>query len=582
MAIVIRKKAKAPPPEPLVSRPRRSGRITIRKRRPSDCTRDIACAPVNPFPEIPDPFGHGQRAVDFLRGLKHPKSRLPGQAFQLDPWQEKIVRQIYGPCDKFGNRIIQSVVIMVPRGNRKTSLAAALTLLHTIGPEAVPGGEVLLAAADQKQAKIGLQEAIGLIQAGEHDLWRKGQGNVRFDAASQIKLQEYKNRISFPNGSWLEALSNDAGTQHGRTPVFALCDEIHAWRKRDLWDVIDTGLAKVDNSLRVTITTAGRGQENVAFQVIDYARRVARGEIDDPSTLAVLYETPADADWQDESLWHLANPGLAHGYPSLSGLRRIARAAANSPADRDAFRQLHLNVWLGHSSTPFVDMPIYDIGASAFDVAELEGEPCWLGVDLSSNSDLTVIVAAWRDGNGGYIVHPWFFCPEDNLQRRADRDGVPYPYWAEQGFIEPTPGNVVDFRHVEDTIRYLCERFDVREIAFDPHLARNMLNNLLEDGFPAVEMRQGWITMAPAIKELERAIIAGKFLHGGHPVLRWNFDNIAVETDKAGNKSFHKGKSRDRIDGAVAAAMAVARASTGEDTRSVYETDDRADGLLIF
>ena len=116
-------------------------------------------------------------------------------------------------------------------------------------------------------------------------------------------------------------------------------------------------------------------------------------------------------------------------------------------------------------------------------------------------------------------------------------------------------------------------RHALREIAFDPHLARSMIANLLEDGYPAVEMRQGWVTMAPAIKELERAIIGGQFSHGGHPVLRWNFDNVAVETDKAGNKSFHKGKSRDRIDGAQASAMAVARAQAGGDDRSVYQDE---------
>lgn len=191
-------------------------------------------------------------------------------------------------------------------------------------------------------------------------------------------------------------------------------------------------------------------------------------------------------------------------------------------------------------------MDVYDRGKAPIDDAGLEGRPCWLGVDLSSTTDLTAIVAAWRDDAEGYIVKPWFFCPADNLRARADRDGVPYPLWAEQDFIAPTSGNVVDFRHVETVIRDLCQRFDVREIAFDPHLARNMIANLLDDGYPAVEMRQGWVTMAPAIKELERAIIAGRFQHGGHPVLRWNFENIAVETDKAGNKSFHKGKSRDR------------------------------------
>ncbi|WP_320199878.1 terminase large subunit [Agrobacterium sp. rho-13.3] len=547
------------------------------------CATEITSSKTyNPFPEIPDPLGYGQRAVDFLRSLKHPKSKLPDRAFQLDPWQERIVRQIYGPCDENGNRTIKQATILLPRGNRKTSLGAALALLHTMGPEAVPGGEVLTAAADRKQAKLAFTEAESIIRSGSEDLWRKGQGTRRFDAGNTIKVQEYKNRLTFPNGSFLESLSNDAGTQHGRTPVFALVDEIHAHKKRDLWDVIRTGLVKVPNSLCIVITTAGRGQENIGHEVIQYARDVAAGKVYDPATLPILFETSPDADWQDEEVWKAANPGLIHGYPDIGGLRQLAREAAQRPADREAFRQLHLNVWLGHSSDPFVEMSIYDKGAAAFDISELEHEPCWLAVDLSSNSDLTVIVAAWRDGEDGYFVYPWYFCPADNLYRRAERDNVPYPTWADEGYIEPTNGNVVDFRAVEDTIREICERFQVREIAFDPHLARNMLNNLLEDGYPAIEMRQGWVTMAPAIKELERAIIAGRLRHGGHPVLRWNFDNIAVETDKAGNKSFHKGKSRDKIDGAVAAAMAVARASTGEDTRSIYDSEERSDGLLIF
>lgn len=524
-------------------------------------------------PTIPDPLGYGQRAVDYLRSLRHPKSRLPGQAFQLDPWQEDIVRRIYGPVDENGNRIVQNAVILIGRGNRKTSLAAALALLHTDGPEAMPAGEVIFAAADQKQARIGHAEVEGIILASEKPVWRKGSVRERYDEETHIKFQTHVNRITFPNRSWMEALSNDAGTQHGRTPVLAISDEIHAWKKRDLWDVIRTGLVKVPNSLSVVITTAGRGQDNIAFEVVDYARKVARGDIVDPAWLPILFEIPADADWKDESLWPLANPGLAHGYPNIKGLRQLAKEAEHKPADRDAFRNLHLNQWLDYSETPFVEMPVYDEGAGAVDLDDKEStqEPCWLGIDLSSNSDLTAIVAAWGDYENGYEVQPWFFCPEDNLRRRAERDGVPYPTWAEDGLIEPTPGNVVDFRMVEQFIEDLAARFNVMEMAFDPHLARVMMASLQDKGLPVVEMRQGWVTMAPAVKELERAIIGRRFRHGGHPILRWHFSNIAVETDKAGNQSFHKGKSKDRIDGAVACAMAVGRAMAGDSNRSSYD-----------
>ncbi|WP_062208043.1 terminase large subunit [Aureimonas sp. AU12] len=521
--------------------------------------------------EIPDPFGYGERAVQFLRGLKHPKSRLPGRAFDLPHWQERIVRKIYGPCDENGRRIARTVVILLPRGNRKTSLGAALALLHTIGFEKLAGGQALCAASDRKQALIAYEEAVGILNQ-----------DPRF--AAVLSFQAYKNRIVHAkSGAALEAISADAGTQHGRTPTFALADELHAWKNRDLWDVIRTGLVKVAGSLMVVITTAGRGQENIAWDIVDYARKVQAGEIDDPSYVPVIFETAKNADWQDEAVWRAVNPGLVDGFPDIEGLRALAREAKNRPGDREAFRQLHLNVWLDHSAEPFVDMDVYDQGAARIDLAALAGRPCWLGVDLSSNSDLTAIVAAFRDDADGFVVVPWFFCPADNLRRRSELDGVPYTTWATERHIIPTPGNVVDFRRVEDEIRDLCDRFDVREIAFDPHLARNMLNNLLEDGFPAVEMRQGWVTMAPAVKELERAIVGGGFQHGGHPVLRWNFQNISVETDKAGNRMFHKGKSRDRIDGAVAAAMAVARAAAGDDDRSVYsDFGARPEGLLVF
>lgn len=553
--------------------------IVIRKKKASaiNCT--------NPSPEIEDTFGYGQRAVDFLRSLKHPKSRLPGQAFQLDPWQEEIVRRIYGPCDEFGNRIVSDVVILIGRGNRKTSLGAALALLHTMGPEAVPGGEAIFAAGDRKQARIAYSEALGILHAGDENLWKKGQANRATDPKTTIRLQDYRNTIQFPNGSFLEALSNDSGTQHGRTPVFALCDEIHSWKKRDLWDVIGTGLAKTENSLRITITTGGRGQDNIGYEVIERARKIARGEIIDPGTLAFLYEAPPDADWRDEQVWHLANPGLPYGYPSLKRLRQEAREAEDSPGVRDAFKQLHLNMWLDKSASPFLEMSIYDKGSDPIDLDALDGAPCWLGVDLGSTDDLSAVVAAFRDPehDEGYIVLPFFFMPADNLEKREAQSGFPYVHHVEEGRIITTAGNVTDYRVIEDCIRDLCERFEVREIAFDPHYAGMLMNNLLEDGYPAIAFRQGWATMGPAIKELERAILAARFRHGGHPVLRWNFANIAIQDDGKGNKSFNKSKSTDKIDGAVAAAMAVARAAAGEgSTRSIFDDPSVSAADLVW
>lgn len=509
--------------------------------------------------EIPDPFGYGERAVTFLRNLKHPKSTARGRAFRLDPWMERIIRKIYGPRHEDGTRIVKTVFAMIPRGNRKTTLGAALTLLHSIGPEKTPGGQIVCAAADQKQARIAFEEAVNVI--------REDRRLVKL-----VDIADYRNRFKdIRTGSLVEAISADAKTQHGRTPTFTLMDELHAWPKRDLWEALKTGLLKTPGALNVIITTAGRGQDNIAHEQYAYARKVALGEIDDPATLPILFEAPADCDWRDEEIWHRVNPGLRYGYPDLASMRQYAREGENRPGDRESFRQLNLNIWLDHSTDPFVDMATYDQGSDAIDLEALTGAPCWVGVDMSATTDLTAVVAAFRDGAGGYVVLPHFFCPAENLRARGERDGVPYPQWAKEGFITATPGNAIDYAAVTQHIRDLCQRFDVRELAFDVAYAQPVMGPLLEEGYPVVTMRQGWVTQSPALNELERAIVSGGFQHGGHPVLRWCFANVAIHKDSAGNRTMHKGKSTDRIDGAVATWMAVSRAATGDDQRSLYD-----------
>lgn len=530
--------------------------------------------------EIEDPFGYGERAVDFLRRLKHPKSA--SGSFDLPRHWERIVRRIYGPSFPDGRRQVRTVFALLPRGARKTTLGAGLALLHTAGWERKPSGQAMVAASAEEDAAISYEEAVGIIKETD---WL---GENRFKLNESTFILEHK-----LSGAKFRALASGGKGKLGKTPQFVLADELIAWegdRSRKTWQALRTGMNKAKGALLVIITQAGRGQENIAFDLLGYARKVQSGEVEDPSFLPILFETdPAEKskwegddveefeDWEDERLWHFMNPGLEFGYPDIDGLRDYAREGRERPAERDAFRQYHLNTWLDYSASPFVSMPIYDEGGK-FDIMsdlerfEAEQTPCYLGVDLSSTSDLTAVVAAWGDRESGYVVHPWFFLPRDNILRKAGQDGVNYAVWEEQGLITLTEGNVVDFHAVEAAIEEICARFNVREIAFDPHFARNSLNNLQDKGLPVVEFRQGWVSMSPAINELERAILARQFQHGGHPILRWHFDNIAIRTDTAGNRSFHKGKSKDRIDGAVATAMAVARCAAGETNISSYDT----------
>jgi len=192
---------------------------------------------------------------------------------------------------------------------------------------------------------------------------------------------------------------------------------------------------------------------------------------------------------------------------------------------------------------------------------------------MAINGDLSAIVAAWRHDDGRITIAPWFFVPGDDLMGRAQRDGVPYERWRDEGHVIVTEGPIIDPGTVEDHIRELCARFDVRQIAFDPHLARTTMQRLYDDGLPAVDMRQNITTMGPAIGTLERFVNGRLLRHGGHPVLRHHFDSVVASRNDTGLVRMHKGKKTDRIDGAVAAAMAVARAADNDNRRSIHDMD---------
>lgn len=513
---------------------------------------------------IDDPLGHGERAVRFLRMLRHPASKAPKNAFQLTAWQERIVRRIYGPRNPDGTMIVKTVLLFLPRGNRKTSLAAALALLHTIGPEAEAGGQAIFAAKDSDQAKIGFDEAVGIIREDK-----------RLKAATKIYGSKTGKRLidCAAKQARLEVMSSDGGKAHGLSPTFILADELHVWKGRELWEALKSSRVK-KRPLTVICTTAGAGQENLLYDEYLNACKVAIGEKNNPSYLPILFMAEPGDNWEDPATWHKANPGLADGFISIDELRDLVADARDRPQERHAFLQYNLNVWQAASREPLFSMAAYDAGRDPnFDLADLEGLPAYLGVDMSVNGDLTAVVGAWRHNDGRIFTHPWFFVPGDELRERGIRDGVPYERWRDDKFIIAVDGPVIQPEAVEAHIRELCARFDVREIAFDPHLARMTMQRLHDDGLPAIEMRQGPLTMGPAIGHLERTVNGFSIRHNGHPILRHHFDIVVASRNDTGLVRMHKGKKTDRIDGAVAAAMAIARAVANDNAPTLHELD---------
>ncbi|WP_020185061.1 terminase TerL endonuclease subunit [Methylopila sp. 73B] len=520
---------------------------------------------------IDDPLGHGERAVRFLRALTHAGT---GKPFQLDPWQERLVRMIYGPRWHDGTRKYTRVYAMIPRGARKTGLGAGLAMLHTIGPERIPFGQVHLAACNRKQSKIPFREAQGFVMADR-----------RLD--KHVKVRDSQNKITHRKSqATLEAISADAATANGLTSKFVLFDEVHAWRDRRLYDTLVTGLGKTSETLGVVISQAGTGEGNLAHDIFSAARRITDDPDSEPRSLPVIFETLPGDDWRDERVWHVVNPGLActPPYPNLEAMRQEAREAETRPDCRIRFQNDRLNIWLDRATSPFVEMATWNAAAND-NLGEPAG-PVWLGVDLSASGDLTSIVMAWRDPEveGGVYVRPFFFCPAEALGRREEVSGVPYVRWAAENLLTPTPGEVVDLNVIEAAIRNLCDRYDVAEIAFDPALSHGLMGRLSDEGLPVIAFRQGALTMMPAIATAERLINGRKLRHPGHPILDWNLGNIEVETNPLGHMvRFRKPSRHACIDGAVAMTMAVHRCANGEDGKSIYEDETkRPDGPLVL
>ncbi|MBN7759998.1 terminase large subunit [Nitratireductor aquibiodomus] len=513
---------------------------------------------------IPDPHGKGEAAVRFIKALKHPKSKLPGQAFDLSPWQERIVRKVYGDTLSDGTRRVNELFLMVGRGNRKTSLMAACLMLHLVGPERRPGSTIASIANSREQAGLTFKEMAGICRATPRIL-------------EAVRIQDTEKRITYrKHDIAYEALSSDAKNAHGRTDVCAFWDEGHAEKKEDLLEAVETGLNKSDNTLLLSASTAGIGRIGPFWNKYEHARKITDGRVQDETFLPILFEAPADVDWRSDDWLYATNPGLQHGYPNIKKLKRYRERCEHSPAERESFKRLHLSVYLDGAANPEWDLAIWDENGAQYDLEALRGRKAWLAVDLSKRIDLsavaTVIELDSDDGEPRYALHVIGFSPEAQLRKRADNDSAPYPLWADQGWLTVCPGDIVDRVIVEEHIREIGDMFDVQEVAFDVALARELMENLESSGVPVTAFPQTLMNFAKPVDTFEDLFLNRRLSHGGNPLLRWAVGNTVMMRDQNDNRRPNKARAADRIDPAVAAIMAVSRAAQGASGRSSYDT----------
>lgn len=507
------------------------------------------------------------RAVTFIENLCHTKGKWAGTPFWLLPWQEQLIRDIFGIVKPDGNRQFRTAFVEICKKVGKSELAAAVAL-YLLYADNEPSAEVYGAAADRQQASIVFDVAKQMVEMSPALMKRS-------------KLMGATKRIvNYGNAGYYQVLSAEVGGKHGFSVSGLVFDEIHTQPNRQLYDVLTKGSSDArQNPLHFIITTAGNDRHSIAYELHTKAVDILEGRRVDPTFYPVVYGLKDDDDWEDEANWYKVNPSLGYTV-DIERLRDAYREAKQNPADEVTFKWLRCNMWVS-STVAWIPDAIYMRGNESIEAASLEGRDCYAGLDLSSTGDITALVLIFppRGKNEKYVLLPYFWIPEETIPRRVKANSVPYDIWEKQGYIMATEGNVIHYNFIEKFIMDLAEKYHILEIAVDRWNATQMIQNLEGEGFTIIPFGQGFSSMSAPTKEFYRLLMEGRIIHGGNPVLRWMAGNVVIDTDPAGNIKVTKAKSKEKIDGIVAAIMALDRCIRQEgQSGSVY--DER--GLLVF
>ena len=522
---------------------------------------------------------YDQRRADFAVGffhkyLSHTTAEWNGKSFTLLPWQEQIVRDLFGIINKeTGYRQFKTAYIEIPKKNGKSELAAGIALYMLLA-DGEAGAEVYSCAYDTNQAMIVFNTACEMV-------------NRCADFRKITHIVKSTHRIISPrSNSFYRVISSMTNAKQGFNISGLIFDELQAQKTRDLFDTLTkfTGDAR-RQPLYFIITTAGRDKTSICYEMHVKAKDVISGAKIDPSFYPLVYGIEEDEDWNDPEVWKRCNPSLGE-IIRMEDVQAAYEQAKLYPADEMHFRQFRLNEWC-NADIRWMNMQKWDAcGEDELNLDLYEGYDCYCGLDLSSTSDLTALALVFPPRYDGdrFTVIPYFWLPENTIDFRSRRDHVPYQSWIHSGVFETTEGDVVDYDAIERKIAELSERFHICEIAYDRYGAEKIRRDLEElgadHGFEVFPFGQGFLGMSPPSKDLFQFVMEGKIRHGRHPVLDWNMKNVVIEVDAAGNIKPSKKKSTEKIDGVVAMVMGLARATLHGSSESESVYDKR--GLLFF
>ncbi len=505
----------------------------------------------------------GDRIVSIFSGiLRHTKGRWANKPFLLDPWQEfEIVRPLLATVewrDEFQvwARRYRVAWLELARKNGKSELLAALALI-LLGADGEGGAEVYGAAKDREQAGIVFNVAARMVELSPV-------------LSKRLRVYRQTKRIvDRATDSWYQVVAADAAGNLGHNPHGIIFDEIITQPNAELWNALRTGMGARVQPLLIAATTAGNDPKSFAALEHEYSEAVVHDPQRDPRRFVFMRNTPKDTDWRDESVWPIANPALG-SFLDIEALRDEAREAELAPRKQNAFRQFRLNEWV-QQATRWLDLAAWDATAGMVVEDKLEGRECFGGLDLSATQDVTALCWDFPSADGSHDALWRFWLPEARLLEFDERTAGMASVWVREGFLRLTEGEIVDYDAVLATIDADARRFKVRQVAFDRWGAVDIVRRLDDRGVEVVSMGQGFASMSAPTKAWERLILAGQYRHGGNPLMRWMADNLVASGDPAGNVKLDKAKSHEKIDGAIAAVMALDRALTYE-PRKRYRT----------
>lgn len=504
-------------------------------------------------PAFPYPVTRGQRVVGFIeKYCLVPEGMLLGQPMRLEQFQIDFILETYD--NPHGTH---TAVLSIGRKNGKTALIGGIGLAHIAGPEAVENSQIVSGALSKDQAALVFKLMRKMIDM-----------NPKLGDRIQV-FPSQKSLLGINKNVEYMALSAEAKTKHGLSPILIIFDEMGQVRgpTNDFVTALETAQGAYENAMKIIISTQAPTDADMLSVIIDNQTRDP-----DPHVVCHVYTTlmerigvngvAVEVDMEDEAEWVASNPALGV-FRSLNDMRKLARKARDTPSFEPEFRNLNLNQRV-EATAPFVSRSIWQ--ANGAPPIEKPRARVYGGLDLSSVSDLTSAVLVDADDGS---MFPYFWLPEHGLRERAKRDKVQYDVWHDMGLLLTTPGKAIEYRYVAQELRRIFDKFDVQLFGFDRYLMAFLMEWLKKmdekTGKPLfsqaeldkfVEFGQGTASMTPALRDLEVKLLGEQLRHGNHPVLTMCFANAKVIGD-SGARKFDKKTARGRIDGAVAAAIAV-------------------------